>query len=54
MVPAMTNGLYAAIAERWAEDPDAVAISEDSMAWTRRDLVHLSPKKSPSEAERRP
>jgi malonyl-CoA/methylmalonyl-CoA synthetase len=38
----MTQGLYAAIAERWAADPDAVAISEDGKAWTRRDLAALA------------
>ena len=38
----MTNGLYAAIAERWAEDPDAVAIIEESRTWTRRELGALA------------
>jgi malonyl-CoA/methylmalonyl-CoA synthetase len=38
----MSQGLYAAIAERWAEDPDAVAITEDSKSWTRRELGELA------------
>jgi malonyl-CoA/methylmalonyl-CoA synthetase len=42
MVAAMTQGLYAAIAERWAEAPDAVAITEDSRTWTRAELGALA------------
>jgi malonyl-CoA/methylmalonyl-CoA synthetase len=38
----MTEGLYAAIAARWAEAPDAVAIVEDSRTWTRRELGELA------------
>lgn len=34
----MTEGLYAAIAERWAAAPDAVAITEDRRSWTRAQL----------------
>jgi malonyl-CoA/methylmalonyl-CoA synthetase len=33
--------LYAAIAERWAEAPQAVAIREDGRDWTRADLEAL-------------
>jgi malonyl-CoA/methylmalonyl-CoA synthetase len=42
MVPAMTQGLYAAIAERWAQAPDALAITEDSRTWTRAELSELA------------
>jgi malonyl-CoA/methylmalonyl-CoA synthetase len=42
MVAAMTQGLYAAIAERWAEAPGADAILEDSGARTRADLCELA------------
>jgi malonyl-CoA/methylmalonyl-CoA synthetase len=34
--------LYAAIAERWAEAPQAVAIREDARDWTRGDLEELA------------
>jgi malonyl-CoA/methylmalonyl-CoA synthetase len=42
MVPAMTQGLYAAIAERWSEAPDAVAITEETRTWTRSELGELA------------
>jgi malonyl-CoA/methylmalonyl-CoA synthetase len=42
MVRAMTQGLYAAIADRWAEAPDAVSITEDSRTWTRSELGELA------------
>jgi malonyl-CoA/methylmalonyl-CoA synthetase len=42
MVRAMTQGLYSAIAERWAQAPDAVSIVEESRTWTRADLADLS------------
>ena len=38
----MTQGLYAAIADRWAAAPDAVAIAEDTRAWTRGELRDLT------------
>jgi malonyl-CoA/methylmalonyl-CoA synthetase len=37
----MTEGLYAAIADRWAAAPDAVAIVEGTRAWTRAELRDL-------------
>ena len=37
----MTQGLYTAIADRWAAAPDAVAIVEDTRAWTRSELRDL-------------
>src|SRR6201996_4726973 len=42
MVRPMTQGLYSAIAARWAKAPDAVAITEDSRAWTRAELGDLA------------
>src|SRR6185312_1432843 len=42
MVAGMTQGLYSAIAARWAEAPGADAIIEDSGAWTRADLCELA------------
>jgi malonyl-CoA/methylmalonyl-CoA synthetase len=38
----MTQGLYAAIADRWAVEPGAIAITEDSRTWTRRELGELA------------
>ena len=38
----MTQGLHAAIAERWAAAPDAVAIGEESRTWTRAELGALA------------
>src|ERR1700744_5143874 len=38
----MTQGLYSAIAERWAEAPDAAVITEDSRSWTRAELGELA------------
>ncbi len=37
----MTEGLYAAIADRWAAAPQAVAIAEDGRVWTRSELRDL-------------
>src|SRR5690606_4540355 len=34
--------LYAAIAQTWAADPQAVAIEEDGRVWTRGDLEALT------------
>ena len=42
MVRAMSEGLYAAIAARWAEAPDAIAITEESRTWTRAELGALA------------
>jgi malonyl-CoA/methylmalonyl-CoA synthetase len=42
MVRAMTQGLFAAIAGRWAEAPDAIAITEESRTWTRSELGELA------------
>ena len=38
----MTQGLYSAIAARWAEAPDAIAITEESRTWTRSELGELA------------
>ena len=38
----MTSGLYAAFAERWAANPEAVAIEADDRRWTRGDLDALA------------
>jgi len=37
----MTQGLYSAIAKRWAAAPDSVAIVEDDRSWTRGQLQDL-------------
>lgn len=38
----MTQGLYSAIAQRWAAAPDAIAIVEESRSWTRGQLQELA------------
>ena len=38
----MTQGLYSAIAERWAAALDAVVIVEESRSWTRAELQDLA------------
>jgi malonyl-CoA/methylmalonyl-CoA synthetase len=42
MVRPMTQGLYSAFAARWAAAPDAVAIQEETRAWTRAELAELA------------
>ena len=42
MVRRMTQGLYSAIAERWAAAPDAVVIVEEARSWTRAELQDLA------------
>jgi malonyl-CoA/methylmalonyl-CoA synthetase len=38
----MSQGLYAAIADRWDAAPDAVAIVDETRAWTRAELNSLT------------